>query len=122
MITIAAAHRHRRTRFGIREGKLIQRGQLDAGAVCCPEEAILMAWTHAVASVNPGADVRIVVTRRLLEGYLRLGWRPGSLRMLRALRDFARSIRGLHVEFVYRCEPPSRKPRALPGADRARML
>jgi len=105
MITIAATHRQGRTEFGIRDGDLTRRGLLDAGRVCCPEEAILAAWAHAAASVARDADVRIVVTRRLLEGYLRLGWRPGSLRMLRALRGFAASVRDLRVEFVYARKP-----------------
>lgn len=121
MITIAATHRAGRTEFGVREGNLIRRGQIDAGRVCCPEEAILVAWTHAAASVARDVDVRVVVTRRLLEGYLRLGWRPGSLRMLRALRAFAASVRGMRVEFVYPCKPTSGKP-PLPDSNRPRML
>ena len=64
-----------------------------------------MAWTYAAESIPRDVEVRIVVTRRLLEGYLRRGWRPGSLRMLRALRGFAASVQGMRVEFVYKCEP-----------------
>lgn len=114
MIYIAATHKMGFTEFGIRDGNVIERGPIDAGRVCCPEEAILVAWAYAVASLPRDADVRIVVTRRLLEGYLRLGWRPGSLRMLRALRGFAASVQDMRVEFVYKCKPPS--ARRLPGS------
>jgi hypothetical protein len=123
MIVIAATHRAGRTEFGVREGDLIRRGLLDAGRVCCPEEAILVAWSHAATSVARDVDVRIVVTRRLLEGYLRLGWRPGSLRMLRALRGFAASLQGLRVQFIYKCnQKPARRQSRLPRTPRPQIL
>lgn len=105
MITIAATHHRGATWLGTRVGNSTQKSKVEVGPVCCPEEAILRAWTYAATTLcAPRAEIRIVVNRRLLEGYLRLGWSPRSLPILRALRNFARTVHGTSIEFIYRSE------------------
>ena len=103
MIIVAATHRGSQTQLGIRMGERTEKSLIAAGHVCCPEEAIVRAWTHAATALRGEQTAfRFIVQRRLLEGYFRLGWRVRSLPMLRALREFARATQGMSVDFVYR--------------------
>ncbi len=67
-------------------------------------ETVLRAYSDGLRLLaDLGAtDVVLVVLDRTLDGYLRLGWRPRSLAMLRALRGLVQALEPFEVRWSYR--------------------
>lgn len=73
------------------------------GSASTHEAAVTGLVAGATQAAALGARVvRVVVTDRVLDGYLRLNWRPRSLGMVAAVLRLVEALADVNAEFEYR--------------------